>query len=172
MKISTDTSKLLDYRAREIVPDHLEKMKQAVTDKDWKSLCELTMKESNSLHACCLDTYPPIFYMNETTKSIISLVHDINKSYAEPVAAYTVDAGANCFLITKKSHLLYLLGLLQEVSGLDESNIRFAFKDSVESEKIHVDEFKIDKLLNPYKGKVNLHQIIVTRIGKGAHIKN
>jgi diphosphomevalonate decarboxylase len=51
MSTSVQTSKLLDYRAREIVPLHLEKMKQAITDKDWSSLCEITMKESNSLHA-------------------------------------------------------------------------------------------------------------------------
>lgn len=110
--------------------------------------------------------------MNETTKSIISLIHDVNKNFYEPVAAYTVDAGANCFLITKQSHLLYLLGILQDVSGLEESDVRFAFKDSVEPEMNQVNETELSKILSPYKGKVNLHQIIVTRIGKGAHIKN
>ena len=37
------------------------------------------MKESNQLHALCLDTKPPLFYMNDQTKAIISQVEDINK---------------------------------------------------------------------------------------------
>lgn len=38
MKTSVDTSKFLEYRAKEIVPLHLEKIKKAIDDKDWNSL--------------------------------------------------------------------------------------------------------------------------------------
>ena len=171
MKLSTDTSEFLDYRKREIVPKRLKAITEAIEAKDWNTLCEITMKESNSLHACCLDTYPPIFYMNETTKSICSLIHDLNGYFYEPVAAYTVDAGANCFLITKQAHLEFLLGVLEDVSGLDESKIKYSFKDQVETEHNQIDFGKINEIVSEYKSKVNLHQMIVTRIGKGVQFK-
>ena len=169
MKTSVETSEFLAYRATNIVPKRLERISKAIEEKDWNSFTEVIMKESNSLHASCLDTYPPIFYMNETTKNIVSLVHDINDNFYEPVAAYTVDAGANCFLITKQAHLNYLIGLISEVSSLDETKIKYSWKDEVQSEHNQIDEDQVKNLLDPYKGKIKLQQLIVTRIGKGCH---
>ena len=39
----------------------------------------LALQDSNQFHATCLDTYPPIFYMNDTSKKIANLVHAYNK---------------------------------------------------------------------------------------------
>ena len=35
-------------------------------------------QDSNQFHACCMDTMPPIFYMNDVSKKIIAFVHNIN----------------------------------------------------------------------------------------------
>ncbi|CAI2370864.1 unnamed protein product [Moneuplotes crassus] len=169
MKDSVDTSEFLAYRATNIVPKRLENITKAIEDKDWNTFTEIIIKESNSLHASCLDTYPPIFYMNETTKNLASLTHDINQNFYEPVAAYTVDAGANCFLITKKKHLNYLIDLVSDVAGLDDSKIKFNFKDEIETEHNQIDGDLISKTLDPYRGKIELQQLIVTRVGKGCH---
>jgi diphosphomevalonate decarboxylase len=32
------------------------------------------LQDSNSFHSTCLDTYPPIFYLNDTSKTIINLI--------------------------------------------------------------------------------------------------
>ena len=40
------------------------------------------MRDSNSFHSTCLDTYPPIFYLNETSKRAIAAVHAYNESLA------------------------------------------------------------------------------------------
>ena len=53
-------------------------MKAALEAGDFKLFAEITMKESNSLHAVCLDTYPPIFYMNEISRQIIKTCTILN----------------------------------------------------------------------------------------------
>ena len=53
------------------------------------------MRESNSFHATCLDTYPPISYLNEYSKAAIRAVQMVNEAAGRTVAAYTFDAGAN-----------------------------------------------------------------------------
>lgn len=56
---------------------------QAILDKDFDKLALATMQDSNQFHAVCLDTYPPIFYLNETSQSIIRLVHLYNQHYGK-----------------------------------------------------------------------------------------
>jgi len=53
-------------------------MEEAIKRMDFSTVARLTMKESNQFHAVCLDTEPPIFYLNETSKAIISVVEEFN----------------------------------------------------------------------------------------------
>lgn len=58
-------------------------MIEAVRKKDFAAFAELTMKDSNQFHATCLDTYPPIFYLNSVSQQVINLVHRYNRHYGE-----------------------------------------------------------------------------------------
>lgn len=78
MKRSLETSQLLQYRIRHTVPERTIQMQQAIIDKDFKTFAKLTMKDSNEMHATCLDTYPPCVYMNNISHSIINLIHSYN----------------------------------------------------------------------------------------------
>jgi len=40
---------------------------------------EITIRDSNQFHAICLDTYPPIFYLNDFSKTIISIITKLNE---------------------------------------------------------------------------------------------
>jgi len=40
-------------------------------------------QDSNQMHAVCLDTFPPVSYLTDTSHAIIRLVHAINKHFDE-----------------------------------------------------------------------------------------
>jgi len=42
-------------------------MEEAIKNRDFASFTQLTCTDSNQFHAVCLDTSPPIFYMNDTS---------------------------------------------------------------------------------------------------------
>lgn len=98
MQLTVNTSDLFKERITNVVPKRFEAMKKAILDKDFPTFAELTMKDSNSFHATCLDSFPPIFYINDTSKKIIKLCHLINEFYGETIVAYTYDAGPNSVL--------------------------------------------------------------------------
>lgn len=35
-----------------------------IQNKEYNKMCELIMRDSNNFHSICMDTYPPIFYLN------------------------------------------------------------------------------------------------------------
>ena len=100
METSRLTSPLLQYRAASVVQPRLDEIEAAYLAKDFETFGRITMQDSNQFHATCLDTYPPIFYMNDISKSIIKLVHVINSKAGKVIAAYTFDAGPNAVIYT------------------------------------------------------------------------
>ena len=92
------TSPLLKYRAESVVEPRVAELETAFKNKDFDTFGRITMQDSNQFHATCLDTYPPIFYLNDISKSIMRLVHVINEHFGRIVCAYTYDAGPNAVL--------------------------------------------------------------------------
>mmetsp|Transcript_6455 Transcript_6455/g.8026 ORF Transcript_6455/g.8026 Transcript_6455/m.8026 type:complete len:423 (+) Transcript_6455:107-1375(+) len=100
MSNSVATSELLKHRAKEVVSKRMDIIEKAWLEKDFETFGKITMMDSNQFHATCLDTYPPIFYMNDISKSVIRIVHVYNEWAGEIRAAYTFDAGPNAVLYT------------------------------------------------------------------------
>lgn len=98
METSKKTSPLLAHRAAQVVQPRLDAIEKAFLDRDFETFGRITMQDSNQFHAICLDTYPPIFYMNDTSKMIIRLCTIINDYYGCVKAAYTFDAGPNAVI--------------------------------------------------------------------------
>ncbi|XP_029903753.1 diphosphomevalonate decarboxylase [Myripristis murdjan] len=113
MQTSVQTSCLLKHRAESVVPGRMEQMIEAVHEKDFSTFAELTMKDSNQFHATCLDTYPPIFYLNSVSRQVISLVHQYNRHYGETRVAYTFDAGPNAVIYTLQEHVAEFIQVVQ-----------------------------------------------------------
>ena len=95
MQTTTATSEVFQTRAETIVPKRMKAMEKAIADRDFEAFAKLTTKDSNNFHACCLDTDPPIFYLNDVSRSAIAAVNFVNKKAGKIVAAYTFDAGPN-----------------------------------------------------------------------------
>ncbi|RYY04466.1 MAG: hypothetical protein EON55_29395 [Alphaproteobacteria bacterium] len=95
MQSTTATSTLFPRRIAEVVPERMAAMTTAILARDFASFAKLTMRDSNSFHAVCLDTYPPIFYMNDISRAAVRLVERVNAAAGRTVCAYTYDAGPN-----------------------------------------------------------------------------
>ncbi|KAK4756104.1 hypothetical protein SAY87_009861 [Trapa incisa] len=110
MRDTVETSMLLQHRAKvEVVPKRIVKMEEAIQNHDFSSFAQLTCSDSNQFHAVCLDTCPPIFYMNDTSHRIISCIEKWNRSEESPQVAYTFDAGPNAVLIARNRKTAALL---------------------------------------------------------------
>lgn len=111
---SMNNSDLIKNRISEIVPRRVKEMMAAVNERDFPVLGKLIMQESNQLHAICMDTYPPMFYLSEASRCIIEAVHRINNEFQNITAAYTFDAGPNPFVFCLACDLDKILPRLEQ----------------------------------------------------------
>lgn len=81
MATTAQNSELFSYRVEHVVKKRVLDMKKCITERDFETFAELTMKDSNQFHAVCLDSYPPLVYMNDVSHKIASLVHMYNKQH-------------------------------------------------------------------------------------------
>ena len=98
MQTTVQTSQLFKTRAEVVVPDAMVAMEKAIARRDFEAFASVTMRDSNSFHATCLDTRPPIFYMNDVSRAAIRAVENLNERIERTAAAYTFDAGPNAVI--------------------------------------------------------------------------
>jgi len=70
MALSLITSELMKHGrlAPDLASKHIKELIEALNKRDFAAFAEITIKESNQLHAICQDTYPSITYMNEYSR--------------------------------------------------------------------------------------------------------
>ncbi|XP_024375996.1 diphosphomevalonate decarboxylase MVD2, peroxisomal [Physcomitrium patens] len=183
MQESVKTSPLLKYRAEEVVPKRIVQMEKAIKSMNFTEFAKITCADSNQFHATCLDTSPPIFYLNDTSRKLIGLVERWNRHAGEPQVAYTFDAGPNAVMFAKNkevaAQLLQRL-LYQFPPSADTDISRYVHGDQSILESAGVNSLKdIDSLSAPAEvaGIPNLQRIpgevdylICTNVGKGAYV--
>jgi diphosphomevalonate decarboxylase len=98
MQTTVTTSHLFPTRADTIVPARMDATENAICHRDFPSFAEIMMRDSNTFHAVSLDSWPPIFYVNDVSRAAIHIVHDVNQRAGKTVAAYTFDAGPNAVI--------------------------------------------------------------------------
>ena len=130
MQQTVKTSNLFQHRITSIVPERINQILEAIEQKDFTVFAELAMKDSNNLHACCLDTFPPISYLTPESFKVIDAVHEYNTSMGRTALGYTFDAGPNAVVF----------GLNEE----DIYNILISFKSLCLS-KVQLIEWKLGR---------------------------
>ncbi|KAJ9657592.1 diphosphomevalonate decarboxylase [Neophaeococcomyces mojaviensis] len=123
MQTTVETSTLFPTRANEIVPKRMAAIEEAIQAKDFPTFANITMMDSNSFHAVCLDSWPPIHYLNDVSRAAMNAVETINRRAGEPIAAYTFDAGPNAVIYYQEKDETSVAGVfryvLQAVGGWD-----------------------------------------------------
>jgi len=116
MQRTVKTSPLLQHRIKNVVPARMERISKAILDKDFDTFATITMADSNQFHAVALDTEPPIFYMNDVSRTIIALVVEYNRhslaSGGGYKAAYTYDAGPNAVIYALEENVKEIAQLI------------------------------------------------------------
>lgn len=117
MQRTVETSPLLQQRIEHVVPERMRRMREAIQQRDFGAFTDLTTADSNNFHACCLDTAPPIFYMNDTSRAIVHVVEELNRAHrdagGDPIAAYTFDAGPNAVLYVREKDMPTVLAVVR-----------------------------------------------------------
>lgn len=126
MQRTVETSPLFQHRIKEVVPPRFKQMKQAILARDFETFAELTMADSNEFHAVCLDSYPPIFYMNDVSRSAVKAIEQFNSELGRVGAAYTFDAGPNCVVYyqtcDEAALLAHLSPAISHINGFPNSS--------------------------------------------------
>lgn len=179
MQRTVDTSEFLKHRADALVEPRMAAMRTAVAARDFETFGKLTMRDSNQFHSTCLDTYPPIFYLNGTSAHIIRVVHAINAAAGRVVAAYTFDAGPNAVVFCLDKDMDGILAtflsyyvpeanaadpapFVTDPLGLADAKALASFRD-----RALVGEDAVARVPNPENP---VRRVIVTKVGEGAKL--
>ena len=165
MQTTVETSTLFQHRIKHVVPERMRLMEQAIRERNFTVFADVTMQDSNQFHSVCLDTYPPIFYLNDTSKQIIQFVHLLNQHMGKTVVAYTFDAGPNAVLYVLESDvdlvLRALVPLMKDVRPPAHPYVNQVFGMGASEAGV-----EIAKSMNSF-GADSIKRIIYTGVGDG-----
>ncbi|WWC88795.1 diphosphomevalonate decarboxylase [Kwoniella dendrophila CBS 6074] len=162
MQRTVETSTLLKERLN-IVPGRMEEISKTIKSKDFENFAKITMKDSNSFHSVCLDTSPPIFYLNDVSKSIIQVIEELNRSSGEIIAAYTFDAGPNAVIYSLEKNIGKVLGVINKFFPQAEES-----KDPFKTKSEDLPEsFNQNVVRQGGWEKGSVKSLIHTRVGDG-----
>jgi len=173
MKRSTETSPFIKMRADTIVPQRTDDMIKAINKRDFSTFAELTMRDSNSFHAVCLDTFPPCVYMNQVSHAVVEMVHQINNylgnSDIRYRVAYTFDAGPNACLFLEEKDVPLVLAVAKHCFPASEDQVGNYVRGE-DTKPVDVPQDMKAKIgLSPMP-KGSLKYIISTGIGEGPEV--
>uniref|UniRef100_A0A914VRD7 Diphosphomevalonate decarboxylase n=1 Tax=Plectus sambesii TaxID=2011161 RepID=A0A914VRD7_9BILA len=171
MENTVETSTLLKHRVSNVVPDRVVRLRHAISSRDFATLANITMRDSNQLHSVCLDTHPPLMYLNEASWHLIGLVHALNDHFGATRVAYTFDAGPNCCLFAEVDFIPTLLACLLKYcpsSGSPTKILEKLDKSTAESAYLGRDSLFDLKSISAMTDAVQY--LVVSTVGSGPKV--
>ncbi|KAI0990674.1 hypothetical protein GJ496_005418 [Pomphorhynchus laevis] len=144
MQLSMQTSELIKFRHQN-AQDRISQVEESIRKKDFDTLADCIMKESNQLHAICLDTFPPLLYLKSASYEVIkftnvfneflSNMHDLKelKEYcgieeSRNYIAYSFDAGPNAFMFSSHPTMILFIFMLKRLEDHHNLNSKLSRK--------------------------------------------
>lgn len=172
MQRTVETSALFPQRLT-VVPDRMRGITKAIQNLDFDTFAAITMKDSNQFHAVALDTDPPIFYMNDVSRAIITVVTEYNRVALEKSgkrkAAYTFDAGPNAVIYAPRENIKEIIELIVSYFPQESFNDPFQLFGGAAVEGRLVDGFNSAVAKRFSTGAVKT--LIHTCVGDGPRVR-
>ncbi|KAF2199091.1 Diphosphomevalonate decarboxylase [Delitschia confertaspora ATCC 74209] len=166
MQTTVATSSLFAARASDTVPKRMKQMQEAIQIKDFETFGKITMMDSNSFHATCLDTYPPIFYLNDVSRAAIKMVEAINAAAGRIIAAYTFDAGPNAVIYYLQENEAQVAGLFKAFMG-EKDGWKGTRGDAIQASEEAFGKMKGEVGVAVDLLKEGVSRVILTGVGEG-----
>ena len=166
MQTTVATSALFAERAQNVVPGRMAAIETAIQNRNFHDFAEITMRDSNTFHATCLDSWPPIFYMNDVSRAAVRLVHDINRVVGRTVCAYTFDAGPNAVIYYEDKDSEVVAGTVKAILGPNTEGWNGVFYERLANVTAGVSLDQVDsRAVEVLKDGVS--RVILTGVGEG-----
>ena len=99
-------------------PLRLKLCRQAISERDFEILANVTELDCQLMHAVMITSTPPLLYWQPVTQMLTRMVHSWRKN-GQPVC-YTTDAGPNVHVLCPASHILQVTDQLMQVPGVSK----------------------------------------------------
>ncbi len=170
MQATVRTSSLFRTRAEVVVPARMRQMERAIADRDFDAFARLTMQDSNGFHAVCLDSWPPITYLNDVSRAAMRLVEDINAPTQREgadgrlLAAYTFDAGPNAVVYYLHRDTERVAAVFRAVLGEQVEGWQGSYAEAIKPARVEgmgLDAKAVETL------RAGVSRVICTAVGGG-----
>ena len=117
------------------------------------------MRDSNGFHATCLDTEPPIFYLNDVSRAVVRVVEGVNARVGRVCCAYTFDAGPNAVVYYEERDGGVVDGVFRKILGEGVEGWKGERSGDGETEGIEEGAMMVVR--------EGVSRVILTRVGDG-----
>ncbi|OAF66680.1 Diphosphomevalonate decarboxylase, partial [Intoshia linei] len=142
----------------------IDQMKDAILNKNFRKLAEITMNESDRLHNLCESLSTKISFLSEQSRLIIQLIIALNKHFDDVKFCYTFDAGENALVICEHKYAIIFKSI---VNFLQKSVI---WKGNEIDSTNHSINAKLSQKLKCILPQMNIKYGIISRVGKDRRI--
>jgi diphosphomevalonate decarboxylase len=118
MSASVKTSPYYSAWKNDVVPKHIEAMKKAIAEKDFKLLGQTAETNAIMMHAVAFATTPPVIYWNAGTMDIVHAVMDWRDAGMD--CYFTIDGGPQVKVLCREKDVEEIKKRLKDFDNIED----------------------------------------------------